>query len=510
MATPSTTPNLGSHYHKPGRRGGSAQFAQVAADFTKPTTRSRVSGNDADDLQDEMNSFDTIEHPLFDALQRDNAHIVQQRIFTPWKKTLFRLFESPTSSSSAFIIHVTSTALIVFSAFITILETLPAFHATPSYVWFGIETSLVVLFTVEYIGRLLAHSESWSELLGWAGSFFAIIDLLAILPYYIMIMIRADTTTFFRFSILRTFRLLRVFRPFRYSNTILLTIEVMYIAVVRSREALFALAFFVGMALVVFSTLLYFAERGTWDDTLGTFVNSDGDPSQFESIPAAAWFVLVTITTVGYGEIIPRSFLGRLIAVPLLMFGLILIALPSFVLGREFSVVWEGMGGTSMLRMTANGRGPRNRETDQEAASASTLEPSQVTPILSSPRSAQLDGDVIFSSEGNSRNAQSSNSYPPQRSSRTAPIAMSRAPRTRPNDEIDETPEFGNIGAFPQITGPYRRRRAASDAASDRTGISNLKLAENQQMLSAQLEQLMQIVENIREDIRGMNGGPRA
>lgn len=83
MATPSTTPNLGSHYHKPDRRDGSAQFAQVAADFTKPTTRNGVSGNDADDLQDEMNSFDTIEHPLFDALQRDNAHIVQQRIFTP-------------------------------------------------------------------------------------------------------------------------------------------------------------------------------------------------------------------------------------------------------------------------------------------------------------------------------------------------------------------------------------------------------------------------------------------
>ena len=51
------------------------------------------------------------------------------------------------------------------------------------------------------------------------------------------------------------------------------------------------------------------------------------------------------ITTVGYGEITPRSFLGRLITVPLLVFGLLLIALPSFVLGREFSIVWEKMGG---------------------------------------------------------------------------------------------------------------------------------------------------------------------
>jgi hypothetical protein len=139
------------------------------------------------------------------------------------------------------------------------------------------------------------------------------------------------------------FRLLRVFRPFRYNHTILLTIEVMFVSVRRSQHALLAIGFFVIMVLTVFSTLLYFAERGTWDELLGTFINTDGDPTQFSSIPAAAWFVLVTITTVGYGEITPRSFLGRLITLPILVFGLLLITLPSFVLGREFSLVWERM-----------------------------------------------------------------------------------------------------------------------------------------------------------------------
>lgn len=137
----------------------------------------------------------------------------------------------------------------------------------------------------------------------------------------------------------------------------------MLISIRRSRDALLALAFFVLMVLVVFSTLLYFAERGTWDEGLETFIDDDGQKSAFESIPAAAWFVLVSeccvhlvfslgllltslqaITTVGYGEIIPRSFLGRLITIPLLLFGLLLIALPSFVLGREFAIVWEEMG----------------------------------------------------------------------------------------------------------------------------------------------------------------------
>ncbi|KAH7885584.1 hypothetical protein F5I97DRAFT_1810902 [Phlebopus sp. FC_14] len=264
-------------------------------------------------------------------------------IKSPRKRAAFDLLERPTSSSSAFLVHIASTSLIVFSAIVTILETVQSFHSISPRVWFGLETSLVLLFTAEYSARLFAWSSSWKTLAKWMFSFYGVIDMLAILPYYIEIMLHQDTSVLFRFSILRMFRLLRVFRPFRYNSTILFTIEVMYLAIRRSHHALLALSFFIMMALTVFSTLLYFAERGTWDDTLETFINSDGDPSQFPSIPSAAWFVLVTITTVGYGEITPRSILGRLITVPLLAFGLLLIALPSFVLGREFSIVWEQM-----------------------------------------------------------------------------------------------------------------------------------------------------------------------
>jgi hypothetical protein len=63
----------------------------------------------------------------------------------------------------------------------------------------------------------------------------------------------------------------------------------MYLAVRRSHHALLALSFFIAMVLTVFSTLLYFSERGTWDGNLETFINSDGDATQFQSIPAAAW-----------------------------------------------------------------------------------------------------------------------------------------------------------------------------------------------------------------------------
>ncbi|KAL0961287.1 hypothetical protein HGRIS_006247 [Hohenbuehelia grisea] len=273
----------------------------------------------------------------------EDSLVALDDIHPPWKRDLYALMERPTSSPSAVLIHILTTGLIVLSAIVTILETVPSFHYISTRFWFGLETSIVILFTVEYVLRAVAHSSSWSVLFKWATSFFAIVDLLAIFPYYVEILLQQDTSVLFRFSILRMFRLLRVFRPFRYNNTILLTIEVMYISIRRSQHALLAISFFVSMALTVFSTLLYFAERGTWDNTLETFVNVDGDPSQFASIPAAAWFVMVSITTVGYGEITPRSFLGRLITLPLLVFGLLLIALPSFVLGREFSIVWEKM-----------------------------------------------------------------------------------------------------------------------------------------------------------------------
>ncbi|KAF8625611.1 hypothetical protein AX17_006797 [Amanita inopinata Kibby_2008] len=294
-------------------------------------------------------------------------------IHPTWKRNLNALIEHPTSSPSAFVIHMFTTFLILVSAVVTVLETVPAFHSIPARIWFGLETSVVALFTIEYIARCVAWSSTWISLLRWITSFFGIIDLLSVMPYYIELIMRQDTSVLFRFSILRVFRLLRVFKPFRYNHTILLTMEVMYLSVKRSQHALLAIGFFVTMILTVFSTLLYFAERGTWDEVLETFINSDGDPTQFSSIPAAAWFVLVTISTVGYGEITPRSTLGRLITIPILVFGLLTITLPSFVLGREFSIVWEKM--------------IRNRSQEQEPEGDSYMDPN----LVASPPTMQRD-----------------------------------------------------------------------------------------------------------------------
>ncbi|KAI3998235.1 hypothetical protein K525DRAFT_214917 [Schizophyllum commune Loenen D] len=132
-----------------------------------------------------------------------------------WRRHIYLLLEVPTSSPAAFLMHVFITALIAVSAVVTVLETVPEFHSISPAVWFGVESALVALFTIEYVARCVAHSTGWRTAVRWLVSFFGIIDALAVIPYYIEIALHQDTSILFRFSILRMFRLLRVFKPFR-------------------------------------------------------------------------------------------------------------------------------------------------------------------------------------------------------------------------------------------------------------------------------------------------------
>ncbi|KAI8996939.1 hypothetical protein BDB01DRAFT_840509 [Pilobolus umbonatus] len=261
-------------------------------------------------------------------LDEDDPTPVLPEFSNDWKRKLYLLLEEPSSSRGAFWTNVVVSFLIVFSAVTTTIETIPSFRSTESNkVWFHLESAMVSLFTLEYLLRMFAHSDSFRLLK----------------TFFLCKWCRIYRTYEFRFTILRLFRLLRLFKSYKYSNAIIMTIEVMMMAFRRSGDALSALFFFTVTCVVLFSTLLYFAERGIWDETLETFIASDGTPSSFDSIPAAFWFVLVTITTTGYGDMVPTTFIGKLITFPAMMFGVLLIALPSIIVGRNFTIVWEGM-----------------------------------------------------------------------------------------------------------------------------------------------------------------------
>ncbi|KAG0044440.1 hypothetical protein BGZ83_010334 [Gryganskiella cystojenkinii] len=260
-----------------------------------------------------------------------------------FKRKLFLLLEDPSSSNTAFALNVWVSFAIVLSAVITTIETIPSFRSTDSIIWFDFETVMVAFFTIEFGARVIAHSDSMKQLKKFLLSPLAIIDILSILPYYIELALTRDTTVFFRFTILRLFRLLRVFRTFKYSSTIIMTIEVMIVAIKRSMDALSALFFFLITGTMLFSTLLYFAERGEWDEDRQKFIDANNNPSTFDSIPSAFWFVMVTITTTGYGDMVPTTFVGKLISFPAMMCGVLLITLPSIIIGRNFTLVWEAM-----------------------------------------------------------------------------------------------------------------------------------------------------------------------
>ncbi|KAJ2792548.1 hypothetical protein GGI18_000315 [Coemansia linderi] len=262
-------------------------------------------------------------------------------IRSKWKRELFLLFEDPSSSPSAFIINVFVTFMIIFSAILTTVETIPKLRKGNSHVWLALELVIVAIFTLEFVLRFLGHTDTWRQAWNHLKSVVTIVDALAIFPFYIELALHRDTSYEFRFTILRIFRLLRVFSAFKYSSLLQLSIEVMIVAIKRSSDALLAFLLFVALTVVLSSTLMYFAERGTWDEGRQAFLTPDGEYSKFSSIPAAAYYSIVTLTTTGFGDMVPTTFFGKLVSFPMMLSGILLIALPSIIVGRNFTHVWE-------------------------------------------------------------------------------------------------------------------------------------------------------------------------
>jgi potassium voltage-gated channel Shal-related subfamily D protein 2 len=127
------------------RRSGSTQFL----------TEGRRSPRAVQDVNDIFPYSVTLDQSTLDAIR------------PPWRRDLHALLEQPTSSAPAFFVHAFLTFLIVTSAVVTVLETVPAFHFISTRVWFGLETGLVAMFTMEYIARCLAWSTTWMTCAKW-------------------------------------------------------------------------------------------------------------------------------------------------------------------------------------------------------------------------------------------------------------------------------------------------------------------------------------------------------
>lgn len=297
--------------------------------------------------------------------------------------TIYLLLSDPTSSKSAFIISIIITTLIIASCITFILESMQSFKypkvgtktddTLPIFVSF--EFFAIVTFTIEYLLRLIfAHSVDYIDL-GYTEKIknnccckcnenlyktwlfmiqsFNIIDLLAILPFYVSILSR-ENSDIAKFSFIRILRLARVFRVFKlgkYTEGVVIYSQVFK----KSAEALYLLLFFSLVTSIVMGSFIYYFEKGEW--TINGCSKSDGvvyscftredivgnqrEESPYYSIPQSIWWVFTTITTVGYGDIYPTSFMGKIIAILTMHVGILGIALPISIIGANFREIYD-------------------------------------------------------------------------------------------------------------------------------------------------------------------------
>ncbi|MFC2109540.1 ion transporter [Bacteroidota bacterium] len=210
-------------------------------------------------------------------------------------------------------------ALIVLNVIALILESYEELNAIYSPVFYYFELFSVAIFTVEYLVRIWVSDktkEDKKERLNFAFSTLGIIDLIAILPFYLPFIFPIDLRIV---RILRLFRLLRIFKLSRYSKS-LKTIRSIFKEV---KSELSITVFVTFVLMILSSTLMYYIEH-------------DDQPEQFASIGDAFWWSIATLTTVGYGDVYPVTGLGKLLSGIIALIGIGFVALPTGIISSAF------------------------------------------------------------------------------------------------------------------------------------------------------------------------------
>ena len=236
------------------------------------------------------------DHPRGGGLRRRLHHII---------------FGVRTPAAKAF--DVALLVVILLSVLTVMLESVPSINASHGRLLRAAEWSITVIFTVEYALRLwtVGHARSY------ALSFFGIVDLLAILPTYLSALAAGSQSL----AVVRGIRLLRVFRVLKLVRH-MGEARALLTALSASRPKI--VVFLAGVLAVasIFGTVMYLVE---------------GDAAGFTSIPTSIYWAVVTMTTVGYGDIAPRTPLGQLLALMLMVLGYAIIAVPTGIVSAELA-----------------------------------------------------------------------------------------------------------------------------------------------------------------------------
>lgn len=229
-----------------------------------------------------------------------------------WRLRLYTIiFEADTRAGRAF--DVALIWLILASVVVVVLDSMATMHARHGQLLAVAEWAFTVLFTVEYLARLACVRNP----LRYARSTYGIIDLLAVLPTYLAILIPG----LHALIDVRVLRLLRIFRIFKLGEYVA-EFGALGRALVASRRKILVFLSFVMLVVLVMGTLMYVVE---------------GPDNGFSSIPMGVYWAITTMTTVGFGDITPKTDLGRAIASVMMLVGWGTLAVPTGIVSAEFT-----------------------------------------------------------------------------------------------------------------------------------------------------------------------------
>lgn len=238
------------------------------------------------------------------------------------KVRVHRLLSGRDSDLPSRAIAVGLATLILLNVVASSLQTVEVLHLRWGPWFEAFETFSVYVFTIEYIARIWVCTVGANTPSPVAGRFryaltpLMVIDLLAIAPFFLTSVFTVDLRIL---RLVRLVRLLRVLKIARYSESLQLLGRVF----VARRNELFVTFIALAVLLVVASTLMYHVEH-------------DAQPNTFSSIPAAMWWSVETLTTIGYGDMLPVTVPGKILNSIIAILGIGLFALPAGILGSGF------------------------------------------------------------------------------------------------------------------------------------------------------------------------------
>ena len=230
-----------------------------------------------------------------------------------WRTRLQQIiYESNTFAGKAF--DIALLILILGSILVVTFDSIDSFHKRYGHIFFKLEWFFTIIFTIEYILRLIAINRPVRYML----SFLGIIDLLAIIPSYLSIVFSGAQSLL----VLRALRLLRVFRIFKLTH-FLTEMEFLKASIATSMKKISIFMLVVFALVIILGSIMYLVENGE---------------NGFNSIPDSIYWAIVTITTVGYGDISPVTPLGKFIASIMMFIGYGIIAVPTGIITTDMAL----------------------------------------------------------------------------------------------------------------------------------------------------------------------------